>query len=81
MKKAYDSSRAIEKAYLKRIIVSVKVANVCDNSKSLSCNAFVDTEFSLMVLPAVWKDRLGNLESTRTIEFETANRVLYRGIP
>ena len=74
MKKNYDFSSAIKNPYLKRILVSVKIENVRDGSKSLSSNAFVDTEFSLMVLPAAWKDRLGDLESTRTIKLGTATR-------
>lgn len=71
MKKSYDFSQAVKNPYLKPIIVSVKIENVRDDSKSLSCDAFVDTEFPLMVLPAAWKDRLGDLESTRTMELET----------
>lgn len=74
MKKSYDFSRAVKNPYLQRIIVSVKIENVRDDSKSLSCNGFVDTEFSLMVLPTAWKDRLGDLESTRTIEVETSTQ-------
>ncbi len=42
-------------------------------SKSVSCDAFVDTDASLMVLPASWKDRFGELESTRIMESETAS--------
>lgn len=71
MKKSYDFSEAVRNPYLKRIIVSVKIENVRDVSKRLSCDAFVDAHASLMVLPAAWKDRLGQLESTRTIELES----------
>ena len=72
MQKSYDFSKAIKNPYLKRIIVSVKVENVRDVSKSFVCDAFVDTNASLMVLPAAWKARLGQLESIRTIEPESA---------
>jgi hypothetical protein len=68
MKANYDCSTAVKNPYLKRIIVSVTIENVRDASKSLTCEAFVDTAASLMVLPAAWKDRLGDLDSTRIIE-------------
>ncbi len=79
MKKSYDFSQAVKNPYLRRIIVSVKIKNVRDVSKSLSCEAFVDTDVSLMVLPAAWKDRLGDLESTRTIEVETSTQGIMKG--
>jgi hypothetical protein len=60
MKKSYDFSRGVKNPYLKQIIVSVKIENVRDVSKSLSCEAFVDTDVSLMMLPAAWKDTLGD---------------------
>lgn len=62
-----------------RIIASVKIENVLDDSKSLRCDALVDTGASHMVLPAAWKERLGNLESTRTIELETATQSIITG--
>jgi hypothetical protein len=48
MKKNYDFSKAVKNPYLKRIIVSVKIENVCDGSKCLRCDAFVDTDVPLM---------------------------------
>jgi predicted aspartyl protease len=57
-----------------RIIASVKIENVSDASKSLRCDALVDTGASFMVLPSAWKDRLGDLVSIRTIELETATQ-------
>jgi hypothetical protein len=36
--------------------------------------AFVDTVASMMMLPAVWKDRFGDLESTRTIDVEASTQ-------
>jgi predicted aspartyl protease len=62
-----------------RIIASVRIENVFDDSKSLRCDALVDTGASHMVLPAAWKERLGNLESTRTIELETATQQIITG--
>jgi predicted aspartyl protease len=62
-----------------RIIASVKIDNVLDDTKSVRCDALVDTGASHMVLPAAWKERLGNLESTRTIELETATQAVITG--
>ena len=59
-----------------RIIASVKIENVLDDTKSVRCDALVDTGASHMVLPAAWKEQLGNLESTRTIELETATQAI-----
>lgn len=79
MKKSYDFSQGVKNPYLKPIIVSVKIENVRDVGKSLRCDAFVDTDASLMVLPAAWKDRLGGLEATGIIELATAIRGRVRG--
>src|SRR5882762_5147346 len=62
-----------------RIVASVKIDNVLDPSKSLRCDALVDTGASHMVLPTAWKERLGSLESTRTIEMETATQETING--
>jgi predicted aspartyl protease len=62
-----------------RIIASVKIDNVADPSKSLRCDALVDTGASHMVLPTGWKERLGSLESTRTIEMKTATQEILTG--
>jgi len=79
MKRNYDFSKAVKNPYVKRIIVSVNIDNVLDGSKSIRCNALVDTRASHMVLPSAWKDRLGRLESTRTIELETATQEIVTG--
>ena len=62
-----------------RIVASVKIENVMDVSMSLRCDALVDTDASHMVLPTAWKERLGRLESTRTIELETATQAMVTG--
>jgi hypothetical protein len=79
MKKSYDFSQGVKNPYLKPIIVSVNIENVRDAGKSLRCDAFVDTNVSLMVLPAAWKNRLGRLEATRIIELQTAIRGRMKG--
>jgi len=62
-----------------RIIASVKIENAADVSKALRCDALVDTGASHMVLPTAWGERLGSLESTRTIEMETATQETING--
>lgn len=62
-----------------RIVASVKINNVLDPSKSLRCDALVDTGASHMVLPTAWKERLGQLESTRTVALETAKQAIVIG--
>ena len=79
MKKNYDFSEAVKHPFFEPIIVSVKIENALDSSKRIRCNALVDTQVSQMILPSAWKDRLGRLESTRTIELETATQEIVIG--
>jgi predicted aspartyl protease len=62
-----------------RIIASVKIENITDASKSLRCDALVDTGASFMVLPSAWKERLGALEAIREVELETATQETITG--
>lgn len=62
-----------------RIVASVQIDSVADRSKSVRCDALVDTGASHMVLPTAWKERLGSLESTRTIQLETATQEILTG--
>ena len=62
-----------------RIVASVKIDNVYDASKSLRCDALVDTGASFMVLPKAWRDRLGKLEATTQVEMETATQETIKG--
>ncbi len=61
-----------------RIVASVKIDNVSDDSKSLRCDALVDAGASLMVLPSAWRDRLGELESGIEVDVETATQETVR---
>jgi predicted aspartyl protease len=45
-----------------RIVSSVTINNISDSSKTLRCDALVDTGTSFLVLPDAWRDRLGDLE-------------------
>ncbi|MDX6613856.1 MAG: hypothetical protein QOD75_3042 [Blastocatellia bacterium] len=57
-----------------RIIASVRIENGSDFSLALNCDALVDTGASLMVLPSAWKNRLGKLGTTTTVDVETATQ-------
>ncbi len=61
------------------IVASVKIDNVSDDSKSLRCDALVDTGASFMMLPTAWRDRLGELETTTQVEMETATQQTIKG--
>lgn len=61
-----------------RIIASVRIDNASDVTKSLSCEALVDTGASLMVLPSAWKNRLGLLKPGTEVEVETATQETVR---
>ena len=63
-----------------RIIASVTIANPASAEKKIRCDAFVDTGASHMVLPAAWRDRLGDLEELDEIELETATQESIKGL-
>jgi len=55
-----------------RIVASVKIENLTDQDGKIRCDALVDTGASYMVLPSVWRDRLGELDEIITVPLETA---------
>ncbi len=63
-----------------RIISSVKVDNLSDPTRSIHCDALVDTGAAYLVLPSAWKDRLGKFESAQEVELETATQETVRGL-
>jgi len=62
-----------------RIISSVKIDNLADSTKSLRCDALVDTGASYMILPSAWRERLGDLEEIETVELEMATQETAKG--
>ena len=62
-----------------RIIASVRIDNVSDPLKSISCKALVDTGAAFMVLPKAWRARLGELDTTTQVEMETATQETVTG--
>jgi hypothetical protein len=57
-----------------RIAVNVKIKNLFDQDKAIQIDALVETGAAQMVLPTAWKDRLGNLNTIRTVASETATQ-------
>jgi len=55
-----------------RIVASVKIENITDQDAGIRCDALVDTGASYMMLPSVWRDRLGELDEITTVPLETA---------
>jgi predicted aspartyl protease len=62
-----------------RIVVNVVIKSLFEPESAINCDALVDTGAGYMVLPKKWKDRLGKLNSVRTIEGETATQHLVKG--
>ena len=61
-----------------RIITSVTIENVAEPSKSIRCDALVDTGASHLVLPKAWMDRLG-LNRMQELGVETATQQVVTG--
>lgn len=62
-----------------RIATSVKIENLASPEKKIRCDALVDTGTSHMILPAAWRDRLGDLEEVRRVQLETATQASVEG--
>lgn len=62
-----------------RIVADVTITNHDDPTKSLRCNALVDTGASYLVLPKVWRERLGKLQIIEKAKFETADQTIIEG--
>ena len=57
-----------------RIVEQIYVSNFTDRSKSIRVNALIDTGAAYLTLPAVWRDRLGDLEKIDDVEVEMADQ-------
>jgi len=62
-----------------RIASFVSIENPSDSGKWIQCDALVDTAASHMVLPLVWRARLGDLRELAEIELEMADQTPLRG--
>jgi hypothetical protein len=79
LKQERYSSRERKIVHVERIVASVKIENPSDPSAGLRCDAFVDTESSFLVLPSVWRERLGKLDDIGPIQLETATQETVEG--
>ncbi|MCU0288922.1 MAG: hypothetical protein MUF15_21320 [Acidobacteria bacterium] len=61
-----------------RIVVNVVIKNLFDSESLINCDALVDTGAGYIVLPKDWKNRLGKLNSIRTIDCETPTQHLVK---
>lgn len=62
-----------------RIVASVRIENPSDPGARIRCDAHVDTGASFLVLPRVWRDRLGQLDNMGKIQLETATQQTVEG--
>lgn len=62
-----------------RIVATVRIANLHEGDKKITCDALVDTGASYMVLPSAWRERLGELEEITTVPLETATQATVEG--
>jgi predicted aspartyl protease len=61
-----------------RIQTSVAVSNPAEPGHEIVCDALVDTGAFCLTLPSSWKNRLGTLPLSRTVEVETADQRVVR---
>ena len=61
-----------------RITTRVTITNPLEPARQIHFDALVDTGAAWLVLPAAWKDRLGTLAQSRSVEVETADQRLVR---
>jgi len=62
-----------------RIVATVRIANLHEADKRITCDALVYTGASYMVLPSAWRERLGELEEIATVPLETATQGTVEG--
>jgi predicted aspartyl protease len=74
-----DDYKKKEVSGMGRIVTTVRIANLQDADKKITCDALVDTGASYMVLPSAWRERLGELEEIATVSLETATQATVEG--
>ena len=62
-----------------RIVASVTIQGLLGSKQSMRCDALVETGASYLTLPSAWKSRLGELETIRTVDLETATQTTVSG--
>lgn len=62
-----------------RIICQAKIENAVNGQDGFEFSALVDTGTSHPTFPTAWKSRLGNFQTIRPVELETANQSTISG--
>jgi predicted aspartyl protease len=57
-----------------RIVSPVTITSYAEPSRSVACDALVDTGAAHMVLPRAWREKLGKLDLMDTVTVETADQ-------
>ena len=62
-----------------RITVQTRITNLSDDGRSIQCGLLVDTGAGALILPASWKERLGNFQRSEAVELQLADGSVVRG--
>ena len=62
-----------------RIVAQVELTNPIEPEKAITFSAFVDTGAGALVLPSLWKNRLGKFSNEENVEFLLANNEVVVG--
>jgi hypothetical protein len=62
-----------------RIVVEATLENGLDPSRTIRCDALVDTSAAYLTLPSAWRERLGDLRELDTVQVETADQSIIQG--
>lgn len=65
--------------YVGRIAVEATIENGTDSTRSIRCDALVDTGAAYLTLPSSWRERLGKLRLLDTVSVETAPQAVVSG--
>ena len=62
-----------------RIVAQVEISNPSNEGKTLKCSMFVDTGAAGLILPMVWRNRLGKFSSNEIVDLILANNEVVKG--
>lgn len=62
-----------------RIVAQVKITNLFEEDKSIQCGMLVDTGAGALILPKIWKEKLGHFKRSEVVELLLANHEVVRG--
>ncbi|MBX7218303.1 MAG: hypothetical protein K1Y36_00010 [Blastocatellia bacterium] len=62
-----------------RIVTAVRIENTTDPERTIRCNALVSTGTAHLVLPAAWRDQIGELNIVTSVDLEMPDGSTVRG--